>query len=281
VLANELKSVPLRTTRERKLRLVVFSKGTLFMKRFIFKGLAIAGIFAAAIGLSPSAIAQSAFMVPGPSFSPAGGIPGAVANQAAWTQRRVSIVNGVPVNAGAAAYAPMVVRPNVLPNAVPLNFGGAVPNLAGQAHCKGFARASDGSLVATSGGGFQSMIVGAECDQLIQQTLEAGHGVIFSASVLFTGSSDIITLSAKRALEMTADAITASGGIYEVSGYASREGDRIANDYLSWRRAKAASYYLIRHGVGAPSLNVVGKGETTIFGPELAVNRRVVVRRKV
>ena len=137
MLANELKSVPLRTTRERKLRLVVFSKGTLFMKRFIFKGLAIAGIFAAAIGLSPSAIAQSAFMVPGPSFSPAGGIPGAVANQAAWTQRRVSIVNGVPVNAGAAAYAPMVVRPNVLPNAVPLNFGGAVPNLAGQAHCKG------------------------------------------------------------------------------------------------------------------------------------------------
>lgn len=259
------------------------------MRNFISRVFAIAAVLTSLVGFVPTVSAQS-FGRAEPSFAPPGGIVGAVPNISALGSNPVRIVNGVPVGAAPVASPvmmqpvrvnqPFVVRPNIVPTAVPLNLGGGVPVFSGQAHCKGFARASDGSLVATSGGGFESMIIGADCDELIQQTLRAGHGIVFSASVLFEGSSDTITLSAKRALKMTAEAINASGGIYEVAGYASREGDRIANDYLSWRRAKAASYYLIRHGVETPHLNIVGKGETTIFGPELAVNRRVVVRRK-
>ena len=262
------------------MRRIVISKGTRFMKRRIFRRLALAGLFFALFSSSQGAVAQTAFRVATPSFLPQGGIPGSVLNPVALGLHPIQVSNGVPVRVAGPQYQPFVVRPNVLPSAVPLNLDGGVPNLANQAHCKGFARASDGSLVATSGGGYASMIVGADCDALIQQTLAAGHGVIFSASVLFTGSSDTITLTAKRALKMTAEAITATGGVYEVAGYASREGNRIANDYLSWRRAKAASYYLIHHGVGTDHINILGRGETTIFGPSLAVNRRVVVRKK-
>lgn len=247
------------------------------MKRTIFQALALAGIISAALGLSQAAQAQIHFRAQAPSFYPAGGIPGAVANPAALGLQSISVVNGVPVLQAGPLHQPVVIQPHI---SAPVQVSGGVPRRYGEAYCRGFARASDGSLVATSGGGYQSMILGADCDELIQQTLDAGHGVVFSASVLFKGSSDTITLSAKRALKMTADAINATGGIYEVSGYASREGDRIANDYLSWRRAKAASYYLIKHGVGADHINIVGRGETTIFGPELAVNRRVVVRKK-
>ena len=259
------------------------------MKRRNFSGLALVGILATMISFNHSATAQPGWQLVEPSFAPAGGILGSVMNPAAFGLTMIPVSNGVPVQAmgplgrGAVPgphYQPFQVRPNVLPSAVPMHLGGPVVDPVGRAYCKGFARASDGSLVATSGGGYQSMIIGEDCDALIQRTLDAGHGVIFSASVLFNGSSDTITLTARRALKMTADAIRATGGIYEVAGYASREGDRIANDYLSWRRAKAASYFLIHHGVATDHINIVGKGETTIFGPALAVNRRVVVRKK-
>ena len=252
------------------------------MNRSFFKGLALAGIFSAALGLSQAAQAQTFFraQAPAPSFIPVGGIPGAVANRPTMRLQSVAVVNGIPVVPAGPLYQPVTMQPQMRGVGVPVPVSGGVPRRYGDAYCRGFARASDGSLIATSGGGYQSMILGADCDELIQQTLDAGHGVVFSASVLFKGSSDTITLAAKRALKMTADAINATGGIYEVSGYASREGDRIANDYLSWRRAKAASYYLIKHGVNTDSINLVGRGETTIFGPELAVNRRVVVRKK-
>jgi len=252
------------------------------MKRTLFSGLALAGIITAVLGLSHTATAQTAFRGLTPSFLPTGGIAGAVLNTPqVYSQQAVQVVNGVPLRTIAGPrFQPASMQAGLIPGGVPVMVSGGVPRRYGEAYCRGFARASDGSLVATSGGGYQSMILGADCDALIQQTLDAGHGVVFSASVLFTGSSDTITLSAKRALRMTADAINATGGIYEVAGYASREGDRIANDYLSWRRAKDASYYLIRHGVGTDHINIVGRGATTVFGPELAVNRRVVVRKK-
>ena len=252
------------------------------MKRTLFGGLALAGIFTAIIGFNHPATAQTAFRGLTPSFVPVGGIPGAVPNNpGAFSQQAVWVVNGVPVRSiGGPRFQPASLQAGFVPGGAPVLVQGGVPRRYGDAYCRGFARASDGSLVATSGGGYQSMILGADCDALIQQALDGGHGVVFSASVLFNGSSDTITLAAKRALQMTADAINATGGIYEVSGYASREGDRIANDYLSWRRAKAASYYLIRNGVATDHINIVGRGATTIFGPELSVNRRVVVRKK-
>ena len=52
---------------------------------------------------------------------------------------------------------------------------------SGQPHCRGFALTSEGALIATGGSGYQAMILGADCDTLIQAALEAGrdkHGVM-------------------------------------------------------------------------------------------------------
>jgi len=151
---------------------------------------------------------------------------------------------------------------------------------SGQPHCRGFALTSGGALIATGGSGYEAMILGADCDTLIRAALEAGHGVIFSASVLFSGSSDAISTQAERALEMTAIAINASTGRYDVVGYASHDGTDYANKQIALKRAKAAAYFLTQSGVRRAKLDTAGRGGTRMFGPEPAVNRRVVIRRK-
>ena len=151
---------------------------------------------------------------------------------------------------------------------------------SGQPHCRGFALTSDGALIATGGSGYEAMILGADCDTLIRAALEAGHGVIFSASVLFSGSSDAISTQAERALEMTAIAINASTGRYDVVGYASQDGTDYVNKQIALKRAKAAAYFLTQSGVRRAKLDTAGRGGTRIFGPEPAANRRVVIRRK-
>lgn len=151
---------------------------------------------------------------------------------------------------------------------------------SGQPHCRGFALTSSGALIATGGSGYDAMILGADCDTLIRAALEAGHGVIFSASVLFSGSSDAISAQAGRALEMTAIAINASTGRYDIVGYASQDGSDYVNKQLALKRAKAAAYFLTQQGVQRAKLDTSGRGGTRMFGLEPAVNRRVVIRRK-
>ena len=151
---------------------------------------------------------------------------------------------------------------------------------SGQPHCRGFALTSQGALIATGGSGYDAMILGADCDTLIRAALEAGHGVIFSASVLFSGSSDAISAQAERALEMTAIAINASTGRYDIVGYASHDGSDYVNKQLALKRAKAAAYFLTQQGVKRAKLGTSGRGGTRMFGSEPAVNRRVVIRRK-
>lgn len=151
---------------------------------------------------------------------------------------------------------------------------------SGQPHCRGFALTSSGALIATGGSGYDAMILGADCDTLIRAALEAGHGVIFSASVLFSGSSDTISAQAGRALEMTAIAINASTGRYDIVGYASQDGSDYVNKQLALKRAKAAAYFLTQQGVQRAKLDTSGRGGTRMFGLEPAVNRRVVIRRK-
>ena len=151
---------------------------------------------------------------------------------------------------------------------------------SGQPHCRGFALTSGGALIATGGSGYEAMILGTDCDTLIRAALEAGHGIIFSASVLFSGSSDAISKQAERALEMTAIAINASTGRYDVVGYASQDGTDYVNKQIALKRAKAAAYFLTQSGVTRAKLDTAGRGGTRMFGPEPAVNRRVVIRRK-
>ena len=91
------------------------------MNRSFFKGLALAGIFSAALGLSQAAQAQTFFraQAPAPSFIPVGGIPGAVANRPTMRLQSVAIVNGVPVVPAVIFKARLAER--VMVSLLPLN----------------------------------------------------------------------------------------------------------------------------------------------------------------
>ena len=62
-----------------------------------------------------------------------------------------------------------------------------------------------------------------------------------------------------------------------INGYASTEGPESYNMFLSQERAIAVQSALIEKGVAEDRINVVGKGETGIFGELLKLNRRAIV----
>lgn len=113
---------------------------------------------------------------------------------------------------------------------------------------------SDGENVAHSDGG----------------DINAGSNacsVTLDSSVLFAQGSAVLTAEGKAAL----DAVDASN-VTTVTGYASVEGDEGYNQRLSQARAQAVADYL-----GLSGATVVGAGETTQFGDDLASNRVVVL----
>lgn len=96
----------------------------------------------------------------------------------------------------------------------------------------------------------------------------------------FAVNSDLLRPAATIQLDGVAQSILSIGGSFNVVGYASTEGDDRANQLLSERRARSVAAYLIGRGVPATSLIVIGAGETTQFGPDLASNRRVVISQR-
>ena len=100
--------------------------------------------------------------------------------------------------------------------------------------------------------------------------INAGSGscgaVVLDSSVLFSTGSAVLSAAGKAAL----DAIDA-GSISTITGYASVDGSEASNLALSRARAQAVADYL------GSSATVVGAGETTQFGDDLAANRVVVL----
>lgn len=117
---------------------------------------------------------------------------------------------------------------------------------------------SDGASVAHADGG--SIAAGAG---FCATVLDAA---VLDAAVLFSVGSAVLSAEGKAAL----DGIDASG-IGTITGYASVDGGEASNLALSRARAQAVADYL---GIDAA---VVGGGETSDFGADLASNRVVVL----
>ena len=102
-------------------------------------------------------------------------------------------------------------------------------------------------------------------------TIDAGSvacAITLDANVAFAQGSSVLTAAGKSAL----DAIDISR-VTKITGYASEEGDEAYNQALSLARAQAVAAYL---GVG-DDVQIIGAGETTEFGENLAANRVVVI----
>ncbi|MGB0843130.1 MAG: OmpA family protein [Alphaproteobacteria bacterium] len=93
----------------------------------------------------------------------------------------------------------------------------------------------------------------------------------------FALDSDRLLSSGRFQLDDVANTMLSTGGSFNVTGYASTEGDNNYNLGLSERRARAVAAYLTGRGVPSSSLISTGAGETTQFGSDLASNRRVEI----
>lgn len=93
----------------------------------------------------------------------------------------------------------------------------------------------------------------------------------------FALNSDNLLSSGRSQLNTVAQTMLSQGGTYNITGYASTEGDAGYNQSLSERRARSVAAYLVGKGVPSSSLNSSGAGETTQFGSDLASNRRVQI----
>lgn len=85
-----------------------------------------------------------------------------------------------------------------------------------------------------------------------------------------------LSMEAKSALAVVAEAASANGCILTVTGYASVDGTAKTNNALSQERAWVAAGYLIFKRLPSTHIHVVNVGETDQFG-DLAANRRVAV----
>jgi len=65
--------------------------------------------------------------------------------------------------------------------------------------------------------------------------------------------------------------------VLKLEGYASIEGAKKYNLGLSERRAKSVKNTLVDFGISSDRISTIGMGETTQFGEELSLNRRVLI----
>lgn len=93
----------------------------------------------------------------------------------------------------------------------------------------------------------------------------------------FALDSDRLLAGGRQQLDDVANTMLSYGGSYNITGYASTEGDDNYNLSLSERRARSVAAYLVNRGVPSGSLVPSGAGETTQFGSDLASNRRVQI----
>ena len=95
--------------------------------------------------------------------------------------------------------------------------------------------------------------------------------------VLTNGRAAPLSDAANAVLTAAANAMVSIGGSFVVHGYASVDGNAELNDQLSWDRARIVGETLHANGVALDRIFVLGHGETSQFGQELADNRRVTV----
>lgn len=97
------------------------------------------------------------------------------------------------------------------------------------------------------------------------------------ATIGFTNNSATINPIYNLNLDTIATYLKQSTGKFTIVGYASVNGNASYNQRLSVRRARAVRDALIKRGVRAEKLSIVGKGATTDFGHAYDVNRTVQI----
>ena len=98
--------------------------------------------------------------------------------------------------------------------------------------------------------------------------------------VQFKQGSAKVTETSMANIYDIADALKDVNGTIKVTGYASTEGTTKLNKELSLKRAEAVKKLLVKAGVSADKIEVVGNGATNKFNPdELNVNRIVTVEK--
>lgn len=98
--------------------------------------------------------------------------------------------------------------------------------------------------------------------------------------VQFKQGSAKVTETSMANIYDIADVLKDVNGTIKVTGYASTEGTTKLNKELSLKRAEAVKKLLVKAGVSADKIEVVGNGATNKFNPdELNVNRIVTVEK--
>jgi len=110
-----------------------------------------------------------------------------------------------------------------------------------------------------------------------------------NTTALFGNDSYALTRAAimelMRVKPLIQAAIARSGGVYDITGYASSSGTVAHNRVLSQRRADAVVRWFTTNGVPSASLHAVGRGESDLVrnadGTEnVAASRRVTISRQ-
>ena len=97
-------------------------------------------------------------------------------------------------------------------------------------------------------------------------------------SIMFPFDSSIIVIDEMIKINKIVDMLKEySDTIVVVTSYASIEGPEYYNILLSNARAESVKSELIAKGIDANRIDTMGRGETTLFGDLLKLNRRAVV----
>ena len=96
--------------------------------------------------------------------------------------------------------------------------------------------------------------------------------------IMFPFDSSEITAEEMAKVDALANILTENSDTNVViNGYASSEGPESYNMFLSQERAIAVQSALIEKGIDDSRIDIVGKGETSIFGELLKLNRTAIV----
>lgn len=116
-------------------------------------------------------------------------------------------------------------------------------------------------------------------EKVVEKTVEVEKVVYVNPDPRFPQKVAVVDATSVSVLDALAEEMKANDAEYQITGYASVEGDEAYNQALSEKRAEAVADYLKSKGVSADRLHVTGAGETDQFGDNYDANRRVVVTK--
>lgn len=189
-----------------------------------------------------------------------------VPSSAGFARTRVALCVALAVGAAACASLNKKEKGAIIGAAAGGGAGAVIGNNTGST--------ARGAIIGAVVGGAAGAIIGHQMDQQakeLQQNIPGatvtrvgeGIAVTFASGLLYDFDSDVVRTESAGNLR----SLAASLGKYPktdlmIVGHTDAVGTSEYNQALSQRRATAAENYLAAHGVSAPRLKAVGRGET-------------------